>query len=279
MKPRSLFQLGHYSLAWVRDFYDQAGVWWGPDPQAEGVHQARLATIARLCGAGPKRILELGAGPGATAAALADAGHAVVAVEFSPRRAQFARELAQIPHKGPLTVLEADFYTVALDQRFDLVCCWETFGIGADADQRRLLKRIAGEWLEPHGCALLDVYHPMRPMREAGTERRLQPLAGVPGSVEMINRCFFDPLHSRWLDEWQPTADPSQALAQSIRCYTPADFALLLEGCGLVMQHIEVEGQALALEPGKITTSGPLLDAWSYLVQLAPDPGAAKQAI
>lgn len=271
MKPISLFELGVYSSKWIKDFYDQAGVWWGADPQAPTVHKARVETIERLCGIGPKTILDLGAGPGATAAAFADAGHDVTAVELSPVRANYAKELAEIPRKGSLTVWEADFYTVELREQFDVVCVWETFGLGTDADQRRLLERIAREWLRPDGCVLMEVYSPVRPAREAGTERRLPPLKGVPGSVEMINRCHFDPVHSRWIDEWIPVDEPEKALAQTIRCYTPADFLLLLEGTCLAVEHVEVDGMALDMETNAVTISNPLMDAWCYLVQLRLD--------
>jgi SAM-dependent methyltransferase len=276
MKPVSLFELGHYSLEWVKDFYTQAGIWWGPDPQELGVHETRVKTVERLCGPGLKRILELGAGPGATAAAMADAGHSVVAIELSPTRAQYARDLAKIPRLGSLTVLEADFYNVELNRRFDIICCWETFGIGRDGDQRRLLERMAHDWLDPQGCVLMDVYNPTKPIREAGTERRLSPLKGVPGSVEMINRCTFDALQCRWIDEWQPVAEPDKTLAQSIRCYTPVDFKLLLEGSGLSVKHMEVDGKSLAFDDDAIITSGPLMDAWCYLVQLTPNPVTKK---
>ena len=276
MKPVSLFDLGVYSTAWIKDFYTQAGKWWGSDSQAPGVHKTRSEIVERLCGTGSKMILDLGAGPGATAAALADAGHTVIAVELSPTRANFGRELAKIPRKGSLTVLEDDFYTMELDQHFDVVCCWETFGLGADADQRCLLKRIADKWLALNGCVLMDVYSPVRPTREAGTERRLAPIKGVSGSVEMINRCHFDPLHARWIDEWIPVAEPEKSLAQTIRCYTPPDFLLLLEGTHLAMKHIEVDGQALVVKANAITTSSPLMNAWCYLVQLIPEGNSTQ---
>jgi SAM-dependent methyltransferase len=268
MKPVSLFQMGTYSMDWVRDFYDQAGIWWGPDTDEPTEDKARAATVERLCGAGTKRILELGAGAGRTAAAMADAGHTVVAVELSPIRAQQARELLNTVRKGSLVVLEADFYAVELEGRFDVVCYWDGFGIGSDADHRRLLRRIARDWLAPAGCVLMDVANPVRAVRTAGSEQRLSPLEGVPGSVEMIRRSHFDPLHCRWIDEWQPTAEPGQALAQTVRCYTPADFLLLLDGTGLALQRIEVDGQVLDVEADAITTSGPLMEAYSYLVQL-----------
>ena len=267
MKTTSLLDLGVYSPEWIKDFYTQAGIWWGDDPQAPGVHPARVKTVERLCGQGTKRILELGAGAGATAVALADAGHHVLAVEVSSR-AKVARELAKLPHKGSLTVVEGDFYALELRERFDVVGCWETFGLGTDADQRRLLKRIAEEWLESDGSVLIDVYSPVRPARDAGTERRLPPLDGVPGSVEMINRCHFDPLHGCWIDEWIPASGTERGLAQAIRCYTPADLLLLLEGTGLAIKYAELDGQELDVTSQAIATSSSLMNAWSYLVQL-----------
>lgn len=263
----SLLRSGRYGADWIKGFYDQAGIWWGEDPQEPGVHEARVATVERLCGPGSKRVLDLGAGPGVTAAALADAGHDVVAVELSDR-AVYAHKLAALPHKGSLAVVHGDFYTIRLKQRFDVVCCWEVFGLGGDADQRRLLRRIARTWLAPGGSVLMDVYCPFRPARDAATEEVLSPLPGVPGSVEMIERCHFDPVHCRWTDEWQPTAEPQKALAQTLRCYSPADLLLLLEGTGLSLRHMEVDGAELPLVDGRITAGGPLLQAWSYLVKL-----------
>src|SRR5437016_2777968 len=81
------------SMDWARNFYSTRSEWFGPTgifPE----HRARALDIARLCGRGSKRVLELGAGAGGTAAAMADLGYTVVAIEFSPVRAAFARDLA-----------------------------------------------------------------------------------------------------------------------------------------------------------------------------------------
>lgn len=118
----------------------------------------------------------------------------------------------------------------------------------------------------------MDVYSPIRPAREAGTEQRLPPLKDVPGSVEMLNRCHFDPIHSRWIDEWIPMQEPQKALAQAIRCYSPADLLLLLEGTGLAVKHVEVDGQELEIVSDRIALSSPLTNAWCYLVQLIKSP-------
>jgi len=56
-------------MEWVKPFYSRWSVLLGPF----GIlvhHRARAASIRRLCGGGPKRILELGAGAGGAAAAL-----------------------------------------------------------------------------------------------------------------------------------------------------------------------------------------------------------------
>ena len=45
---------------------------------------------------------------------------------------------------------------------------------------------------------------------------------------------------------------------------------LLLEGSGLSLKHMEVDGKTLAIDTDAIITLGPLMDAWSYLVQLTP---------
>ena len=270
MKRVSLLARGDYNSDWISDFYDQAHDWWGDDPQETGVHPARVQTVARLVGPGPWRILELGAGGGNTSAALADAGHDVTAVELSPRRAGLAKKLAALPHAGRMSVHQADFLEIQLEGRFDLVCCWETFGVGPDAGQRRLLRRIAGDWLKPSGCALVEVYNPYKPAADAGKDIRLAPLPGVPGSVEMIEKTHFDPLHNRWTDEWVPVEHPEEALAQTIRCYSLPEFQLLLEGSGLVMERLEVDGQELDFHSSRIMHGGPLMDTWSYLTLLCP---------
>src|SRR5512139_594747 len=103
---KSLLRQPDYSQEWVKDFYTQAGIWWGNDPQASGIHAERVKLVEKLCGAGPKRVLDLGCGPGGTLAALADAGHTVVGVELNPTDAAYARQLLE-EHKGAVTFLEA----------------------------------------------------------------------------------------------------------------------------------------------------------------------------
>lgn len=260
-------------LAWVKPYYTRAGEYWGPTGSDQR-HVDRLAALTRLCGPGPKRIMELGAGTGEDAAMMADVGHSVVAVEFSPTRAPHIQALAQQPRQGSLTALEADYYRVSLPAEFDVVCYWDGFGMGSDSDQRRLLQRIASEWLKPGGCALIDVFSPYRWVLEAGKEWHLE--RNHPSHRYRQRRRFdFDPLRGCFHDEWCPindetgTCDETQAIKQKIRCYSPADLLMLLEGTGLALEHLEVDGTPVDLKM-EYTSQDMLWTTWSYLVELVP---------
>jgi hypothetical protein len=129
-----------------------------------------------------------------------------------------------------------------------------------------LLRRISQEWLAEEGSVLLDVYNPLGPARDDGREWRLAPLAGVSGSVEMIERCHYDPMTGRWIDEWQPTEHPENALAQTLRCYTPADLLLLLEGSGLRLERVEIDGEAIDVsKPAGWRTTPPVKERLQIL--------------
>lgn len=244
-------------MDWVKPFYTKKSEWFSPTGILE-YHRARAATIERLCGPGMKRILELGAGDGGTAAAMADLGYTVIAVELSPLRVEHAQELAKEPRKGSITILEADFYTVELEGKFDVVCYWDGFGVGSDADQRRLLQRVSTDWLASDGCMLLDVYNPLPWISIAGREKR------VEGLIELQRRNDFDPIRCRFIDQWWPASHKTQAITQSLRCYTPVDFVLLLEGTGLVLHSIEVAGKALDVEAIEVGDSAMQNLLWSW---------------
>ena len=101
MTAPSLFDSGTYSTHWVHGFYTQAGSWWGPDPHDDPAeHTARAKIVERLCGPSSLRILDLGAGSGRTAAALADRGHTVIGVELNPTDVGYAQSLLPIKRPG-----------------------------------------------------------------------------------------------------------------------------------------------------------------------------------
>lgn len=117
-------------MEWILEFYDKQNLWSGihKEEVSDG-HREKAQLIEEFAGSGTKRILELGAGGGQNAAAMADLGHTVVAIELVPRNAEQARKLAESDAERKITVLNDDFYTVALNGQFDVVCYWDGFGI------------------------------------------------------------------------------------------------------------------------------------------------------
>lgn len=217
-------------MDWVEGFYSRTGSWWGPaEARITGRDHERVELLHRHAGNGPHRVLELGSGYGTTAAATADAGHTVTAVELSDR-VRFG------PAAGAerLTVVNDDFYRVRLDGTFDVVTYWNGFGVGSDADQRRLLARIA-DWLRPGGVALIDVSDPFVWHSWHGDETHRLPDPARGYAYELFERTTFDPVTCTATDTWWPAGQPEQAISQRLRCYTPADLALLLEGTGLTL--------------------------------------------
>lgn len=40
----------HFDRNEIRQFYSQATIWWGDDPQDVGTHQKRISTLHQWCG-------------------------------------------------------------------------------------------------------------------------------------------------------------------------------------------------------------------------------------
>lgn len=189
---------------------------------------------------GSSRILELGCGYGTTAAAMAQAGHIVTAVEISDR-VDFARRFETF------TVLNEDFYSVRLPRHFDVVCYWNGFGIGSDSDQHRLLMKISAEWLRPGGVALIDISNPFV---WAGWDGHEEHKPARPGyEHELCERTSFDPVTCTAIDTWWEASNPDERISQFLRCYTPADLSLLLAGTGLTLTTITVGEQSFPPSP------------------------------
>jgi SAM-dependent methyltransferase len=253
-------------MEWVEPFYTQKARWLhalGMPHDVLAHDRARTTMLQRLCGPAPQRILDLGCGDGGTAAALADAGYDVVAVELSPFRAERARALAALKRPGTMTVRAGDFFAVALAGRFDVVCCWDGFGVGTDADLRRLLARIADEWLTLGGSVLLDVFNPLAWSRRAGDVRRFD-------SIGVTVTYAFDPVSCRFSEHCRPDDAAVAPIMQSVRCYTPADVQLLLEPVGLSIGKLLVNGDTVDWQADidRGNTRGAWWEVTEYLVQL-----------
>ncbi len=234
-------------MDWVRDFYTRQYAmmnspyrWQQMSPSDPPEYARRTAAaIERFAGPGTKRVLELGCGGGVVAGTIAFLGHTVVAVEVIDAAIENVRRIsAEVPN-GELTAVQGDFYELEFPKKFDVVCYFDGFGVGSDADQRRLLTRIA-RWLEPNGCAVIDIYSSWGVAAANGETYQEGTMYGVE----------FDADGNRQLaSQWPVGADQSEAITQYLRCYAPADLRLLLEGTGLVLETYESLWRRGALSP------------------------------
>ena len=259
LAPEDPCRTNNLRMDWAASFYDRQGSWTGlyvGDP--DDYYQAQAARIARLAPSA-RTVLELAAGGGQAAAAAADQGHLVTAIELVDRAARNAERLAET--RPDLTIIQADMYEVDLGgNRFDAVVYWDGFGLGSDADQIVLLKRITS-WLQADGRLLLDAYTPWYWAAAAGQE-------SVYGRAH--SRYDFDARGCRMLDRWwHEDSGEDEAVEQSLRCYSPADLALLAGAAGLEVLAVE-PGGAVDYDAGTYEPEAPLRSAMSYAAALAP---------
>lgn len=229
-------------MDWVKAYYTEQSRTFASGKITDQ-HRDTAARIERWCvETGAKSLLELGAGMGGVAAVLAEQGFEVWAVEVNPADCAHARGLARHEVPGSFTVVEGDFYSVELSRQFDLVFYWDGFGVGGDDDQQRLLARIANDWLSPGGTAIIDVFSPWNWMKRSGERREYSSLDGTTWE----RRIEFDTDTSRFNDHWEPLPGRGEHRTQSLRCYSPADFVLLVRGTGLkVRRLLSMEGLEL----------------------------------
>jgi SAM-dependent methyltransferase len=235
-------------MDWAEDFYSITGQWWGPaESRISRRDHDRVALVRMFCETEAVTMLELGCGYGNTAAAAARNGFRVTGVDISGTRLEFAKQYANVGAPGSPKFVHADFYSFEAAERFDVVCYWNGFGIGTDADQRRLLRLIRDQWLAPGGRAIIDVANPVVWAGWAGdtSHRTARPDAGYQHALTELTD--FDPVACRFIDTWWEQDQPEQRHTQTGRCYTPADFRLLLEGNRLTLAGACVAGAPIDL--------------------------------
>jgi len=247
-------------MDWVEEFYTKQEAWSGvyTSPVSD-YNREKALKLQSMGGLSPKSVLELGSGGGQTAYATAELGYQVTAIELLERAASHAESLATEVTVGSMNVICGDFYVVDLRKTFDVVCYWDGFGVGEDIDQIRLLRRIE-RWLKADGVVLLDIYSPWYWAEAAGQKMEFD---GVKRRYE------YDAGGSRMIDRWWPDGKESKSVAQSLRCYSPADLKLLLRGTGLALDVKEiVPGGMVDYEKGVYVESTSLEKCMQYTVKL-----------
>lgn len=253
-------------MHWVKEFYSLQNKWLQIYlGDVDEWHQGRAKAVLEWAKdrSAPLQILELGAGGGQTAIALAQQGHHLTTIELLDDSVQHARQLAQTHHLEPqIHIIQGDFYEVELPvAHFDIVCYFDSFGIGSDEDQRHLLRRIKS-WLKPNGIAVVEVGMPWYWANKARGQRM---------DFEGYTRIYdFDPDECRLMDYWFPTDQPELKVWQRLRCYAPADMRMLLQGTGLQLSALKPNGY-VDYSKMQWVADAPLIDCMTYYTLLMAD--------
>lgn len=207
--------------SWVLSFYKKQFELM--DPQIEFRMEDDLALqvkqIHEQVGKPFTTMLDIGAGSGILARAMAKNGTEMTTVELVPELVEYAKSCSP----DSIAILCGDFYTIQLQQQFDVVSYMDGFGVGTDEEQLFLLKRIAG-WMKEDGCALIDIYQPSYWRKVNGQEMQID---------EAFRKYGYDEENERMLDTWWHNDHPEDAVTQSLRCYTVEEISKLCQKAGL----------------------------------------------
>jgi SAM-dependent methyltransferase len=222
-------------MLWVKNFYEKQNEWLqaylGPIEEQHYRRAWMVQELAGLCKG--KKILELGGGGGQTALALASLGFDVTMVELLEKSCEHATSLSEARKGSSIHIICADFYEIELEEKYDFVLYFDSFGIGSDDDQIRLLDRISS-WLKPQGTAIIEVGNPSFFIRAKGFSMEVG---------EGIYRTFdFDAEQFRFLDYWYQESGQKDSYFQSLRTYSLIDFKLLLSHTNLHIDQISLGG-------------------------------------
>lgn len=187
-------------------------------------YQQLAEKIIEQVGKDFQTVLEIGGGMGGLSKELAKRGKDVTMVEIVPELSELAREGAP----DNLIVINDDFYTVDLPEKFDLVLYIDGFGLGSTADQLKVLSRIH-DWLKDDGTGLIDIYQPNYWQEIDGIELDIHP------DLNVKRQYTYDYEENRLVDTWWSTKQPDNRYSQYLACYSHDNIFALTEASNLLI--------------------------------------------
>jgi SAM-dependent methyltransferase len=192
---------------------------------------------SELLGAEPKRVLDLGCGPGLYAQRLARLGHHVRGIDFSPASIRYAREQASAEGLAVDYVL-GDVRGTDFGGPYDLVMfLFGEINVFRPAEAAAILE-AAAHALVPGGRLILEasLFEAVQGVGEGPA--RAQPLeAGLfsPRPHDLLEETFWNEARSTAIHRWyviDRESDEVDRYGDTVRAYRPEEYVALLETAG-----------------------------------------------
>ena len=207
---------------WVKSFYKKQFEWFPYLHEYSEEYDEMAKEIASQVGKPFQSVLEIGAGNGNLARAIAVLGKEVTTVELVPELVEYAKQFKN----ENITSLCGSFYDIDLPETFDVLLYIDGFGVGEDSDQLFLLKRVYN-WLKQDGMALIDIYNPNYWEKADGKSMYIDQ------SRKVLREYKYDKKNHRMLDVWWKEEMPEDTYTQSLACYSVEEIEKLCKEAGL----------------------------------------------
>ncbi|MBE7098642.1 class I SAM-dependent methyltransferase [Bacillus cereus] len=237
----------------VREFYEKQFELSNYDINTESWLEQVAKEVQEQIGHPFQSMLELGAGNGGFARAMAKLDVKMTTVELVPELVMFAKEHSI----NDIVIHCADFYKINFEEKFDVVSYLDGFGVGSDDEQLILLKRIKN-WMKDDGCALIDIYQPLYWKKVSGQEMSLS---------SAMRKYEYDCINERMLDHWWHPNNQNDIVTQSLRCYTVDEISNLCAEAGLSIVGF-FPGGAYDFEKKKYKELTTLNECLAYRIKL-----------
>lgn len=244
-----------HSNHWTTDFYTlMYEVFKSTVTETAEMYQTQAQEVHQQLAYKPNHTLELGAGFGLFAKGFAPLTERMTTLDLIPEMVAFTKKHTP----ANVNALCGNFYSIELSDKFDAIVYLDGFGIGDDAEQLSLLKRIKS-WLDPDGHALIDIYNATFWDRADGVKMAL--------TDSVLRQYHYNKDNQRMIDTWWRRDEKDSKQTQSLKCYLPEQINALVKEAEL---HIEAyyPGATMDYETMTYSKQSSLKDCMTFRIKV-----------
>src|SRR5699024_2835195 len=156
-------------------------------------------------------LLELGSAASSSSRAVSNKVCQITTVELVANLVEKAKEVNPVI----INTITGDFLEIDLQITYDAIIYIDSFVVGDDSAQLKLLKNIK-QWLKKDGCGLIDIYQPEHWKKADKIEMYVHP-ENMP-NIKI--RYTYDYKNDVMIDTWWREGEEETKQYQYLKCYT-----------------------------------------------------------